>query len=112
MDTLFTGNIPKNYKYIYLKDNYIYLFSIPQANNEIVDCYKIDNKGQFLYCKDTFQAEGLINFEKVNVTNKHYYRTDYTNVLICSLIIAFALVFILNIITSFVKRGGLLSGLF
>lgn len=112
MDTLYTGKIPKEYKYIYLQDGYIYLFNKPFADNELVDCYKIDNSNGFLYCYSTFEATGLINFEKVNVSSKHYYRTDYTNILFCSCMLAVVFIFICNIVTSLYRKGGVLSGLF
>lgn len=111
MDTLYTGKIPKTYKYIYLKDNYIYLFDVPQIDNDTLNCYKIDNKGQFLYCYDTFTSNSLINFQEVTVTDKHYYRTDFPSVLFCSLCIALVFIFILNCITSIYRRGGVLGGL-
>lgn len=112
MDTLYTGNIPKDYKYIFLKDGYIYLFNQAYIENSTLDCYKIFNNNGFLYCKDTFTSQELVNFEKVNVTNKHYYRTDYFNILFCSCAISLIFIFLTNIVTSFVKRGGVLNGLF
>ena len=112
MDTLYTGNIPKDYKYIFLQDGYIYLFNKPFAENQTLECYKISNNNGFLYCHDTFEVHELVNFEKVNVTKKHYYRTDYTNILFCSCMLAVVFIFILNIVTTLYKRGGVLSGLF
>lgn len=112
MDTLYTGNIPKDYKYIYLKDGYIYIFNKSYIENETLNCYKIDNNNGFIYCFDSFSSDSLIQFEKVNVTNKHYYRTDYCNILFCSISISIILIWIFNICTSIYKRGGILSGLF
>lgn len=112
MDILYTGDIPKDYKYIYLEDGYIYLFNKLYAEDESVNCYKIDNKNGFLYCHDTFVAQSLVNFEEVQVTDKHYYRTDFPNILLTSCLFGLILVFITNIITSFFKRGGVFSELF
>lgn len=112
MDTLYTGNIPKEYKYIFLQDGYIYLFNKPFAENETLNCYKIVNTNGFLYCHDTFESHELVNFEQVNVSKKHYYRTDYFSILICSCVFALIFIFITNIITSLIKRGGVLHGLF
>ena len=112
MDILFTGDIPKDYKYIYLYDGYIYLYNKPQALDEVIDCYKIDNSNGFIYCHDSLDITGLTNFQEVQVSNHHYYRTDYFNILSTSCIIGIILVFITNIVTSFFKKGGILNGLF
>lgn len=112
MDTLYTKNIPSSYKYLYLQDGYIYLFNTPQAENQIVDCYKIDNKNGYYFCRDTFEVHDLINFQEVNTSDKHYYRSDYFNILFTSCAIGLILLFITNIVTSFFKKGGVFSGLF
>lgn len=112
MDTLYTGDIPKDYKYIYLSNGYIYLFNKKTYDNETVDCYKIDNTNGFLYIKDNFTFTNSINLTEIDVSNKHYYRTDYTNILFTSCLIALVLIFITNIMTSLVNKGGVLRGLF
>lgn len=112
MDKLYTGDIPKDYKYILLYDGYIYLYNQPQAENETINCYKIDNNNGFLYCRDTLEISDLTNFELVETSSHHYDRTDFFNILCTSCIFALIIIFITNIVTSFFKKGGVFYGLF
>lgn len=112
MDTLYTADIPTDYKYIYLKDGYIYLYNQPQAENETILCYKIDNSNGFIYCHDTLKIEELTNFEEIETSDKFHYRTDFANILFCTCAFSVVLFFITNIVTSFFKKGGVFSGLF
>lgn len=48
---------------------------------------------------------------RVELTNNYIYRRDFPQIFTTAFLICFSVVFLFNIITSLIKRGGVLSGL-
>lgn len=116
MDTLYIGDIPLDYKYAQFSNGYITLYNKPQGNNETLHYYRI-----YTSTDDFYYSEGDTNFgnynttyfTEINVSNNWAYRRDFADICLTSFIIfLFFFVFLFNIITSFIRKGGVLGGLF
>lgn len=116
MDTLYIGNIPLDFKYAQFNNGYINLYNKPYGNNETLPYYRI-----YTYTDDFYYSEGTQSFSSYNTTyfteievsNNWAYRRDFSDICLTSFIIfLFFFVFLFNIMTSFIRKGGVLGGLF
>lgn len=118
-DTLYTGNIPKDFKYARFNDNSIdlfntYLFDTEDLTVPFYRIYLYDN--QFFYSKESSDRryDDIWMTHKVwevNVSDNIVYRRDFPDILTIALIISVFIVFLLNIMTSLIRKGGVLGGL-
>lgn len=113
MDTLYIGNIPEEYKYARFNDNSIDLF------NE----QNLEEGGMYLYYRIplydncfVYDLKVLNNTEystltEVKTTDNICYRRDFND--ICIIILTFVIfgLFLLNLMTSIIRKGGVLGGL-
>lgn len=114
MDTLYIGDIPNTYKYAVFNNNYIDLYNEPILHNNTYDYYRIyTNYDYFLYSKNsaTYSNYQTQYTTELKITDNPCYRKDFAQICIILFIIVFFAIFLLNIITSSVKRGGVLGGL-
>ena len=117
MDKLYIGDIPSDFHYAEFNNNYIDLYNVPflQANRDYT-YYRIflydntflyqkleESTGNYYYNKD---------LENVVVTDNVMYRRDIDSILIITLSFAVVGIWLINLVTSFVKKGGVLGGLF
>lgn len=114
MDTLYIGDIPLDYKYAQFSNGYITLFNKPYGNNETLDYYRIyTNNNGFYYSHGTqnFGSYNTTYFQEVEVSDNFLYRTDIDGIFTVTFIFIVFGIWLLNLITSFVHKGGVLSGL-
>lgn len=115
MDTIYIGDIPTEYHFARFGSNYIDLFNTNQlVNNHTYTYYRIylyDN----LFEYDVRSQEGGYYHEtlqSVNVSQNKVYRRDFGDIcVIVALMVGFG-VWLLNLMTSIIRKGGVLGGLF
>lgn len=114
MDTLYTGDIPSEYHYASFGNGYIDLYNTDTLHNNTYTRYRVfTNNNGFFYSVDTvnvgtFQTTYL---QPINTTNDISYRFDYPNILIMTTIFVLFGVWLFNLFTSIVRKGGVLGGL-
>lgn len=116
MDKIYIGEINSNYKYAQFGSNYIDLYntSVLRANNtyEYYRVYFYDNT--FVYTSGTNQRGSYSNdvyLQEVPVTNDLRYRRDFPMVILTIFIYLIIAIWLLNLITSGFRKGGVLHGL-
>lgn len=114
MDNIYVGNdISFDYHYAIFGNGYVDLFNNlhPKLNDEFYRIYFYPNK-QFYY-EHRFADENYsyVVAQNVNVSNKIYYRQDFFEISFCFCAGFLALLFIINIVTSVIRKGGVLGGL-
>lgn len=116
MDTIYIGDIPREYHYARFGTGYIDLFNTNQLNNnETYTYYRIylyDNL--FEYDIRSQQGSGYYNeyLQDVKVSDNQVYRRDFGDIcIIIALYVGFG-VWLLNLMTSIFRKGGVLGGLF
>lgn len=115
MDTLYTGDIPSDYKYGTISSDYITLYNKPSGHNETLHYYRIynSNNGWFYSEGDTtFGQYNTSYFMEFKTSNNWMYRTDIDKIFVVCFIIFFMFIFVFNIVTSVFKKGGVFGGLF
>ena len=114
MDSLYVGDIPLDYKYAVFSDGYITLYNQPSANNETLNYYRVYTTNNGFYYSTGITDFGRYTtafFTPINTTNNWLFRSDIDKIFTVVFIIAFMFIFVFNIATSIVKKGGLLGGL-
>lgn len=114
MDTLYIGDIPLTYKYANLSNDYIDLYDTDTliANNTYTRyrIYMYDNS--FMYSVASVRAGATQSIAtELNVTNNVLYRRDMPFIAVWSFVLIVGFVFLINIVTSFIKKGGVFGGL-
>lgn len=114
MDCLYTGDIPKDYHYAIIYENYIDLYNQNVVQNIDLPYYRVYfNAPSFIYSKGITHFDTTMpEFTNIEVTDKWYYRKDCLNILIFTVVVALTTFWLVNLFTSIFKKGGLLSGLF
>lgn len=93
---------------------YIDLFNTNVLHNGSFDYYRIyTNNNGFYYSYNTANYSQYITEYAIpiDVTNDVCYRSDFDSILIITFIFVLFGVFLLNIITSLINKGGVLGGL-
>lgn len=114
MDTLFIGDIPKEYHYALFNNGYIDLYNTPNLTNGTYNYYRVyTNSGGFYYrlYSTNYGQYNTTYAQEIKVTDNICYRQDFSNICIITFIIVFFAVFLFNIFTSSIRKGGLLGGL-
>lgn len=114
MDTLYIGDIPQEFHYAIFNNGYIDLYNTDTLHNNIYTRYRIfTNVKGFYYSVDSVQVGTFqTNYATdINVTDKITYRQDFPSIVTVTFILAVFGVWLLNIITSMVRKGGVLGGL-
>lgn len=114
MDTLYIGDIPKDYKYSVITNDYIRLYNQPYGHNNTLHYYQIynTNNGWFYsQGETTFSQYTTQYFQEINVSDNWLYRSDIDKIFIVCFIIFFMFLFTFNLVTSSIKRGGVFGGL-
>lgn len=115
MDTLYIGDIPLDYKYATINSGYIRLFNKPSARNETLTYYQIyTNQNGFYYSTgtQTFNNTSTTYFTQLNVSNNIVYRQDIDSIFVMTFCLVIFGLWLLNFITSCIRKGGVLGGLF
>lgn len=114
MDVLYTGDIPSEYHYAIFNNGYIDLYNSPVLHNNTYTRYRVyTNVNGFYYSTDSVQVGTFTttNTTPINVSDNKCYRHDFPNILIMTTIFVLFGVFLLNLLTSCVRKGGILGGL-
>lgn len=114
MDTLYTGDIPKEYHFARFGDGYIDLYNTDTLHNNTYNYYRIyTNVNGFYYSYHTTSYSSYYTdyTTNINVTDNIQYRTDFPNIMTMTFIFVLFGVFLFNIVTSFIRKGGVLGGL-
>lgn len=115
-DKIYIGNeIPDGYIYGNITDSYIELFNKPTFQNETATCYRIyyrysDNL--IVETTKTFGNYNSANYPELPVSRDVFDRPHFVNIVVIVFCISVFGVWLTNLVTSIIKRGGLLGGLF
>ena len=114
MDTLYLGDIPLDYKYAVFSNGYITLYNKSSARNETLNYYRIytNNNGFFYSTGSQYFGNNTSSFTEVSVSNNIVYRQDIDGIFIMTFIFVIFGLWLLNFITSCIRKGGVLGGLF
>ena len=115
MDTLYVGDIPSQFHYARYGSNYIDLYDRQTLSNGSFTYYRVylyDNFFTYDIGITNVSQYQSISCRNINVSNDFMYRRDIDSIFVVVLIFAIFFVFLTNIFTSIIKRGGLLGGLF
>lgn len=117
MDALYVGDIPKDYTFAVYSNYYIDLYNTSTLNpNRSYTYYRVflyDNNFSYqVMSTTTGNSYRYLTGSTVETTDSVWYRRDLDSILTCTFIIAFFGVLLVNLITSVIKRGGILGGLF
>lgn len=116
MDVLYTGDIPQDFIYADFNNYYIDLYNTnnfqPNSTYRYYRIYLYDNG--FYYdtlTRTTSNYSYALEVTPVTVSNKISYRRDIDSIWSMLFISIFGIVVLFNIITSMVRKGGVLGGL-
>lgn len=116
MDILYIGDIPQEYHFANFNNNYIDLYNTdtlrPNTTYTYYRIYLYDNL--FEYTQNTTITSSYYTstvLHDVDVSNNICYRRDFSNICVITFIFVFFAVFLLNLITSIIRKGGVLGGL-
>ena len=115
MDTLYTGDIPKDYHYALFNNGYIDLYNTDRLHDGTYTFYRVyTNAGGFYYrtYQQTYNQYNTIYAQDINVTANKCYRQDFPSILFMTICFALVGIWLFNLITSLIRKGGLLGGLF
>lgn len=115
MDTLYIGDIPIEYHYALFNNGYIDLYNTDTLSNGTFNFYRVyTNCGGFYYrvLQQTYSGFNSTIAQDINVTNNQSYRQDFPSILFMTICFTIIGVWLFNLITSLVRKGGLLGGLF
>lgn len=115
MDTIYIGNIPEEYHFARFGTGYIDLFNTNDLKQDInyiyYRVYLYDN----LFEYDIRTQQGSFStdiLQEVKVSNSQVYRRDFGDICVTiALFVGFG-VWLLNLMTSIFRKGGVLGGLF
>lgn len=114
MDKLYIGDIPSEFHYAIFYNNYIDLYNTPNLTNGTFEYYRI-YKGLdgFYYKQDSarYSEYNTTYATQIDVTSDYHYRDDYANICSTVFLHIILILFVFNIITSIIRKGGSLGGL-
>ena len=114
MDKIYIGDIPTEYHFARFGNGYIDLYDSQVLHNNSYTYYRIyTNDNGFYYSTNIANYNQYITeyAQPVDVTNEIFYRTDFPNIMIMTFIFVLFGIFLFNIVTSLIRKGGLLGGL-
>lgn len=106
----------KNYKYVVgVSDNYVVLSKTPsvtadwQSPKTIDVIYQYLNPS-FLVIEDTRTFSSSQSFDSVDSSQSFFSRADCNSIILSQFLVIFFVIFVLNGLTRFVKKGGVFFG--
>lgn len=115
MDILYTGDIPSEYHYAIFNNGYIDLYNTDTLHNNTYTRYRLfTNINGFYYSIDTVTVGNYTTTYTTNITttNNICYRQDFSTILFLTLSFTIIGLWLLNLISSIIRKGGILGGLF
>lgn len=107
-------SIPDNYHYAVFSNYYVTLYKQPSAHNEVLDYYRIYytySPGLVTTGTTTFGSYNTTYFDDLPVSRDWFDRPDIWSIVGCVFVCSCLGLMCINLITSFFKKGGMLSGL-
>ena len=107
--------VPDGYIYGSINNYYVDLFNKPSFQNETATYYRIYysySDGLVTSNTRSFSNYNPTTFEQLPVSRSVFDRPDFINIVGVTLLFAFCGIWLFNLITSFIRKGGLLGGLF
>lgn len=107
------SDIPSSYKYAVFSGDYVTLYAQPSARNETIDFYRI----YFKYSYDTYISgqqtfgNNTTTFTEVETSSNFLDRPDSYKMVTIIFVLVFFAIWLLNMFTSMIRKGGLLGGL-
>lgn len=114
MDKIYIGNIPTDYHYAVFGNYYIDLYDRQNLSNGTFTYYRIylyDNMFAYDLGVQTYSQYYNVTAKDVEVTDNIRYRRDFPEIVQTIFLYCLLLIFLLNIVTSSIKKGGMLGGL-
>ena len=108
------SDIPAEYTFGTYSNGYITLYSQPSAQNETITYYRIYygySDGLVTTGQQSFGQYNRTYFEYIPTSRDFFDRPDAFKIVTIVFIIVFFGVWLLNGMTSFIRKGGLLGGL-
>ena len=115
MDVLYTGDIPSDYHYAIFNNGYIDLYNSNTLHNNTYTRYRVfTNVNGFYYSIDNVNVSQYTTTytTSINTSNNLCYRHDFPSILFMTLAFTFVGIWLLNLMTSLIRKGGILGGLF
>lgn len=115
MDTLYIGNIPSEYHFAIFNNGYIDLYNTNVLHNNTYTRYRVfTNCDGFYYSVDSVNVGQYTTTytTDISVSDNAVYRQDFDSIVVVTFIFALFGVWLLNLITSLIRKGGILGGLF
>lgn len=115
MDTLYIGDIPSEYHYAIFNNGYIDLYNTNILHNNTYTRYRIyTNCDGFYYSTDNVNVSqySTMYTTDISVSSNAVYRQDFSFIVVTTFIFALFGVWLFNLLTSLIRKGGLLGGLF
>ena len=114
MDKLFVGDIPTTYHFARYGSNYIDLFNTSTLHNNTYDYYRVylyDNFFTYDVGTYTVGQYNTVYLRDVPVSQEVVYRRDFPTIAFMVVMYVVVGIWFLNLFTSSIRKGGLLSGL-
>lgn len=115
MDKLYIGDIPEEYHFAIFNNGYIDLYNTNVLHNNTYTRYRIyTNCDGFYYSVENVQIGSYTTTYTTNVevSQNPVYRQDFSAIVVTTFIIALFGTWLFNLITSLIRKGGILGGLF
>lgn len=114
MDKIYIGDIPTEYCYAIWGSNYVDLFNSPTLEyGYTYHYYRLYfYEGTFVYEEgDRDGSRYSTSTQRVEVTDSFLYRRDIGYIFSMSFVVLIGIVMLINLVTSSIKKGGMLGGL-
>ena len=108
--------VPLNYNYALINNNYIDFYNKNTFYNESATFYRV----WYNISPDTVEVKNrsfggynqtVLDTTNFDLTYDYWYRKDMPNILTSALVLSVFFIFTLNVITSIIRKGGILGGL-
>lgn len=113
-DVLYTSDIPSDYHFVRFGNGYFDLFNEANPNDEIVDFYRVYysvSPSTYVHLYENYNPNDSIELLDYPVSGDIWQRPDIDKILVSCLCIALFGIFVINIVTSLIKKGGIFGGL-
>ena len=114
MDILYTGDIPSEYHYAIFNNGYIDLYNTNVLHNNTYNFYRVyTNVNGFYYdYKSTNVGSYTTTYTTdVEISSNPCYRTDFPSILFMTVLFTLIGIWFINLLSSIVRKGGVLGGL-
>lgn len=115
MDTLYIGDIPSQFHYAVFNNGYIDLYDRETLHNGTFNSYRVFTNVNGFYYEPRTVTVGQYSTtytRNINVSDKPVYRTDFPSILFITCVFTIFGVWLFNLLSSLIRKGGVLGGLF